>query len=84
MSEEKLHKYKTKQEVMANDIKNIKDNIDDIKCYIQEDRQWKQNIEDKYARKEELRSLKSVVYGIIYTFILTGIGALGYLLTNYF
>lgn len=84
MSEEKLHKYKTKQEVMANDIKNIKDNIDDIKVYVQEDRQWKQNIEDKYARKEELRSLKSVVYGIIYTFILTGIGALGYLLTNYF
>ncbi len=54
---------------MQKDIDHIKENVDDIKEYIKEDRAWKvyfaKCIDEKYASNQRVDHLQWVVYGVL-------------------
>lgn len=57
--------YKTTIAVMKKDINHINDNIDEIKSYIKEDRNWKENFAKCLDKKYAGRWVEVVAIGVL-------------------
>ena len=87
MPEDEIQKYIRDQVVMAKEINHINKNLQEIKDYIKEDREWKDSfyktIDSNYARRTEVNELRANLNAVIATLLLIGISIIGYLLSQY-